>query len=149
VQIENFSDVVFNPTQQNIGDECRTLTDGRGVDLVFDCAGIMPALEAGMDALCFDGLYVNVAGWEKPMTLPMGSFMLKQITVKASMSYTDQDFAETVELFKAGRFKGYEKMVTDRIALEDVVTKGFEELVNHKDDHIKILVTPRASILSN
>ena len=83
------------------------------------------------------------------MTLPMETFMLKQITVRASMSYTDEDFRQTVEMFKAGTFKGYEKMVTDRIALEDVVTKGFEELVNHKDDHIKILVTPKHGILSN
>ena len=148
-QIEEFSDVVFNPMEQKIGDECRALTKGRGVDMVFDCAGILPALEAGMDALCFDGIYVNVAGWEKPMTLPMGSFMLKQITVRASMSYTDEDFRQTVELFKAGKFKGYEKMVTDRILLEDVVKKGFEQLVDHKDDHIKIMVTPRRDALNS
>jgi threonine dehydrogenase-like Zn-dependent dehydrogenase len=53
-----------------------------------------------------------------------------------------------VELFKAGKFKGYEKMVTDRILLEDVVTKGFEQLINRKDDHIKIMVTPRRGALS-
>jgi 2-desacetyl-2-hydroxyethyl bacteriochlorophyllide A dehydrogenase len=148
-QIEEASDAVFNPMQQNIGDECRALTDGKGVDMVFDCAGILPALEAGMDALCFNGIYVNVAGWESPMTLPMGGFMLKQLTVRSSMSYTDEDFRQTVELFKAGRFEGYQKMVTDRILLEDVVTKGFDELVDHKDDHIKILVTPKREILSS
>jgi 2-desacetyl-2-hydroxyethyl bacteriochlorophyllide A dehydrogenase len=148
-QIEEFADGVLDPMEQNVGEECRKLTEGRGVDMVFDCAGILPALEAGMDALCFDGIYVNVAGWEKPMTLPMGTFMLKQITVRASMSYTDEDFRQTVELFKAGKFKGFEKMVTDRISLEDVVTKGFEQLVEHKDDHIKIMVTPRKDALSN
>ena len=58
-QIEGFADVVFNPINQNIGSECRALTQGRGVDMVFDCAGILPALEAGMDALCFDGIYVR------------------------------------------------------------------------------------------
>jgi hypothetical protein len=36
-------------------------------------------------------------------------------------------------------------MVTSRIALEDVVHKSFDELVSNKDDHIKILVTPRQS----
>lgn len=34
-------------------------------------------------------------------------------------------------------------MVTSRISLEDVVAKGFEELVNHRDDHIKILISPK------
>lgn len=34
-------------------------------------------------------------------------------------------------------------MVTSRILLEDVVGKGFLELIEKKDDHIKILVTPK------
>jgi hypothetical protein len=42
-----------------------------------------------------------------------------------------------------GQFQGYEKMVTSRVALEDVVEKGFEELVNNRDDQIKILISPK------
>ena len=44
-----------------------------------------------------------------------------------------------------GKYDGYEGMVTSRIPLEDVVAKGFEELINNKDEHIKILVTPKKS----
>ena len=32
-------------------------------------------------------------------------------------------------------------MVTSRINLDDVVDKGFEELITNKGNHIKILVT--------
>jgi hypothetical protein len=38
---------------------------------------------------------------------------------------------------------GYEQMVTSRISLEDLVKLGFEELINNKDDHIKILISPK------
>lgn len=69
--------------------------------------------------------------------------MLKEITMKASMSYTDDDFRETVDAFVAGKFKGVQTMITDRVQLEDVAAKGFEALVKNKDDHIKILVTPK------
>ncbi len=34
-----------------------------------------------------------------------------------------------------------------RIALDDVVQKGFEELVNNKDEHVKIMVTPKRELL--
>ena len=44
-----------------------------------------------------------------------------------------------------GKYDGYEGMVTSRISVEDVVAKGFEELINNKDEHIKILVTPKKS----
>lgn len=53
-------------------------------------------------------------------------------------------FEQNNKLMSSGKFPGYETMVTDRISLEDVVSKGFEELINNKDDHIKILVSPRA-----
>lgn len=49
----------------------------------------------------------------------------------------------------SGEYKGFEKLITARIALDDVVTKGFEELVNNKDDHVKILVTPKPELLVN
>ncbi|EXJ79935.1 hypothetical protein A1O3_08220 [Capronia epimyces CBS 606.96] len=142
------ADEVFNPLQIKVGDRCRELTDGKGVDLVFDCAGIAPGLVDGMDALRAGGTYVNVAGWEEPFVVPMGLFMMKELVLRVAMAYTDEDFREVVEEFVAGKFKGAEQMITSRILLDDVVTKGFEELVNHKDDHVKILVTPKPECLA-
>ncbi|SMQ52514.1 unnamed protein product [Zymoseptoria tritici ST99CH_3D7] len=56
--------------------------------------------------------------------------------------------ARVVDDFVAGKFEGVEKMITSRIALQDVVTKGFDELINNKDEHVKILVTPREDFLA-
>ncbi len=68
-QTRQFVDVVLDPTKVKVGDECRRLTDDNGgVDIVFDCAGIMPGLRDGMDALRRGGTYVNVAGWEKDVS---------------------------------------------------------------------------------
>jgi threonine dehydrogenase-like Zn-dependent dehydrogenase len=53
-----------------------------------------------------------------------------------------------MQMMAEGKLKGYEKMVTARISLDDVVSKGFEELINHKDDHIKIMVTPKRQLAS-
>jgi hypothetical protein len=47
----------------------------------------------------------------------------------------------------SGAFHGYEGMVTKRIVVDDVVKGGFKELIEHKDDHIKILVTPKVQLL--
>lgn len=33
-------------------------------------------------------------------------------------------------------------MVTSKIYIDDVVEKGFDELVTNRDHHVKILVTP-------
>lgn len=117
-QTAKFVDVVLNPREVKVGDKCRELTDGKGVDIVFDCAGIMPGLKDGMDALRRGGTYVNVAGWETEVSrayrwtasmltvfqciVPMQHFMLKEIIFRASMAYTEKDFKETVEAWIAG-----------------------------------------------
>ena len=46
-----------------------------------------------------------------------------------------------------GKYKGAESMITARIALDDVVDQGFEALVKHKDEHSKIIATPKAELL--
>jgi len=45
--------------------------------------------------------------------------------------------------FTIDKFQGLEQLVTSRIMLDDVVDKGFEELLRNKDQQIKILVTPQ------
>ncbi|OAP58748.1 chlorophyll synthesis pathway protein BchC [Fonsecaea erecta] len=142
-QAKAIVDRVIDPRTESVGDVCRELTGGKGVDVVFDCAGVLPALEAGFDALKRTGTFVNIAVWEKPIQLPFLQFFFKEIKVLSSCCYNDQDFKEVMELMAKGAFPGYEKMVTSRISLEDAGPKGFEELVNHKDDQIKILISPK------
>lgn len=36
-------------------------------------------------------------------------------------------------------------MITSKVYIEDIVSKGFEELVKNKDQHVKILITPNKS----
>jgi threonine dehydrogenase-like Zn-dependent dehydrogenase len=67
-QNKEMADEVFDPTKENVGDRARELTDGEGVNAVFDCAGIQRALDAGMDALRYKGTYTNVAMWETPVS---------------------------------------------------------------------------------
>ena len=57
----------IDPRSEKVGEICFELTGGKGVDVVFDCAGVQVALEAGFDALKHAGTFVNIAVWEKPV----------------------------------------------------------------------------------
>ncbi|KAK5124856.1 hypothetical protein LTR85_001046 [Meristemomyces frigidus] len=148
-QCQKLSSRVLDPTQVKVPDECRKLTKDEGVDVVFDCAGITPGMHDGSAALRPKGTYVNVAGWETPFVLPLGVFMFNELTLKMSLGYNEKDFGDTVRDFIAGKFEGAEQMVTARIALEDVQEKGFEQLVKHRDEHVKILATPKRELLAS
>ena len=144
-QVSEYAWAVINPIKENVGDKCRELTGGEGVDVVFDCAGVPVGLEAGFDAIRSSGLYIMVAVWEKPLTLDCWTFLKKNITVKGVLIFDTEDFEEVMRWMAEGKLVGYEKMVTGRISVEDIVEKGFKELVNNKDEHIKILVSPKKS----
>lgn len=73
--------------------------------------------------------------------------MLKEISIKWSMAYDHKDFKAVVDDFIKGHFAGVEKMITSRILLQDLPGRGFEELINNKDNHVKILATPKEELL--
>lgn len=148
-QCESWAKAILNPMTQKIPQECRALTkDNEGIDVVFDCAGITPGMRDGFSALRPKGTFVNVAGWETPFEIPFGDFMSKEITIKATLAYDEKDFGDTVRDFVQGKFKGAESMITARIGLDDLVEKGFEELVQNKEKHSKIIVTPSKELLA-
>ncbi|KPI35948.1 putative diacetyl [(R)-acetoin forming] 2 [Cyphellophora attinorum] len=142
-QVAHLVEVVVDPTSQDLVAECRRMTHDSGVDVVFDCAGAMQAMNAAFQALRIRGTYVNVAvAWSSPPVIPLIPFMLKEITIKAALTYEDEDFAAVVADFCAGRYESLESMVTARIGLDDVVEEGFNQLIRPDNTHIKILVRP-------
>lgn len=66
-QVAEFASTVLNPINENVGQKCMELTNGVGVEIVFDCAGVPAGLNSAFEALRFEGLYVMVAVWEKPV----------------------------------------------------------------------------------
>lgn len=59
--VKELVEEVFDPKTANVPDRCKELTGGRGVDIVFDCAGIERAMLDGMSSLKWNGLYMNIA----------------------------------------------------------------------------------------
>ncbi|KAK2733651.1 hypothetical protein FQN55_003289 [Onygenales sp. PD_40] len=137
------ADAVFDPTEVDLGLKCRELTGGKGVGVVFDCAGTQEGFKAGCDSLKSQGTYANLAIPKIPLTLPFAHFISKELTFKAFLAYNENDFKETVTAFNAGHFAGVERMITRRVHLEDIVEKGFKELTENAGNHIKILATAR------
>lgn len=138
---------LFNPTTDHVAKECRERTNGNGVDVVFDTAGVESAMQAGMQSLKLRGTYVNIAGWRTPFHIPMQYAMFREITIKFSLGNNDNDYQEVVKDFVAGKFKGAEQLITRRLPVEELAEKGLEELVRNKDDHVKIVATWKKELL--
>lgn len=88
-QVAEFASSILDPVKDDVEKGCRDVTDGEGVDMVFDCAGVQVALDAGFKAIAHEGVYVMVAVWEKAMMVPCLEFLRKHVTFKGTFIIGD------------------------------------------------------------
>jgi len=129
---------VINPREEDPVQKLHELTGG-GVDVAFEVTGVPAVLQQAIDSTSFEGETVIVSIWEKEAGIQPNNIVLKERNVKGIIAYRDI-FPAVMELMKRGYFPA-EKLVTKRIKLEEIVTEGFETLMNEKDQ-VKILVKP-------
>lgn len=129
---------VINPREEDPVQKLHELTGG-GVDVAFEVTGVPTVLQQAIDSTSFEGETVIVSIWEKEAGIQPNNIVLKERNVKGIIAYRDI-FPAVMELMKRGYFSA-EKLVTKRIKLEEIVTEGFETLMNEKDQ-VKILVKP-------
>lgn len=130
---------VVNPIKEDIFAKVLELTNGDGVDLVLDCAGVQPGVDQGLKCLCTRGTLLNVAVWENRSTLDMNEIVFREKCYMGSATYTKHDFEAVIKAIDDGRIKPG-AMITGKIALEEVEEAGFRRLIEEKDRHVKILV---------
>ena len=136
------ADVVVDPAEEDLVTRCKDLTNGRGVDVVFDCAGVQAAMDQAVNTLCARGCYVNVAIWEAKCTITPVLFNFKERSYLGVATYQEGDYQAVIDAISSGRIKP-EGMITKKIKLDQVVDEGFSALIHDKENQVKILVAAR------
>ncbi|RTE80797.1 hypothetical protein BHE90_004689 [Fusarium euwallaceae] len=130
---------VIDPTKNDVTKVVLELTNGKGADVVFDCAGVPSTIKGSCDAVRTKGTIVNVAIWEKEIAFNPNWITWKESCYKSVLGYQDIDFNAVIDKMATGAIKPG-CMVTRRIKLENVVKDGIEALINDKENHVKILI---------
>ena len=133
---------IVDPSKEDIVARSRELFDGLGPHVVFECAGVQASMDAAVSAVRGAGTIVNIAIFEKELTFPANILNRKSITYVGSNIYTRGEFQEVIDAIANGKLKNPEKMITAKVPLEDGVKGAFEELINSRDKHVKILIKP-------
>lgn len=66
-QVQAIGCIIIDSTTTDVASIVREITGGHGATVVFDCAGVQPAFQAGMEALGKRGTLVMVASWIQPV----------------------------------------------------------------------------------
>jgi (R,R)-butanediol dehydrogenase / meso-butanediol dehydrogenase / diacetyl reductase len=132
---------VFDPTADDFGERIAELTNGLGVDVSIECSGTSPGLGSCITNTRKRGGVVQTGLHTKPATLDAMMLSDKEISLVGSWCYLITDWPRIIRLIAAGKYP-VAKAITTTIDLEDVVTQGFDALVDPKSEQLKLLVAP-------
>ncbi|HLQ34494.1 MAG TPA: zinc-binding dehydrogenase, partial [Chloroflexota bacterium] len=131
-----------DPREDESGEAVREHFGSAGVEVTFEAAGTQPALAAALAALAKRGVCVVVSAWAGEARLDALSLLRREIDIRFAFGCEAlQDFPAVLRLMSAGTIDAG-AIVSDQIALEDIVAQGYEELLANREKHVKILVNP-------
>ena len=131
---------VLDPREVDVVEAVDELTEGRGADVTFECAGVDQVLATAIRATRAGGTCVNVAIWGREAQVAMNDLVFREVSVLGSLAYA-HDHPATIEMVASGRVDPFQ-FITGRIRLDDIVEKGFRELIDNKEGNVKVLVQP-------
>jgi 2-desacetyl-2-hydroxyethyl bacteriochlorophyllide A dehydrogenase len=130
-----------DPGEQDVARVVRRFAgehERRGADVVFDCAGAAPALEAGLKALRRGGTGVLVAAYGREIPVFLDRVMGKEISLIGSIAYRDE-FPDVLRLLAEGRIDP-EPFISHTFALDDI-EQAFRTQADAQQA-VKVLVQP-------
>lgn len=108
-----------------------------GVHVAFEVTGVPRVLPQCIDCTRHEGQVLIVSIWEGDAAFHPNTVVLKERQLQGTIAYRNV-YPAVMELMCQGYFSA-ERLVTKRIALDDIVAQGFEALVAEKSQ-VKILV---------
>lgn len=134
------ADHVLDPREVDVVEAVQEITAGRGADVSFECAGIDQVLATAIRSTRAGGTCVNVAIWGHEATVQMNDLVFREVNVLGSLAYCG-DHPATIALVRDGKVDPFQ-FITGRIGLDDIVEQGFRELIDNKEENVKVLVSP-------
>ncbi|WP_200809005.1 2,3-butanediol dehydrogenase [Demequina sp. NBRC 110051] len=102
--IASFGATVVDPINDSLAGAVQLLTDGEGVSVAFDAAGVGPAIEGAIASLAPTGRLVVVALHERPFAVGGLSLVRAELDVVGAMGYLQHEYDEVIEAMRAGAY---------------------------------------------
>ena len=97
--------MVVNLGERSLLDALREVTDGRGVDVAFECAGHESSVCGCLEALRPMGRYTQVGICGREIKFPIDQIFYKQLKLSGSICYTAGTWARMMKIYAQGRIR--------------------------------------------
>ncbi|WP_020610969.1 zinc-dependent alcohol dehydrogenase [Sediminispirochaeta bajacaliforniensis] len=112
------ADLVVNVSREKLLDLVGDLTDGRGVDVVFECSGSAPGTRTGLEAVKKYGQFVQIGLAGKPFEVDFPRICYKEIKVTGSLGSIWSSWDSAIRLVSTGKVN-LKALATHEFKLED------------------------------
>jgi (R,R)-butanediol dehydrogenase/meso-butanediol dehydrogenase/diacetyl reductase len=136
------ADIAVDPTAESLAEQVQSETDV-GVDIAFEVAGLEPTLDQAIKSTKRGGHTTVVSVFEDRVAVEVNDISMLERSVNGTRAYhaggrAHDDYEIAVGMLAEGHFDA-EPLVTDHIALSNIVEDGFEQLLKDKSS-VKILI---------
>jgi (R,R)-butanediol dehydrogenase / meso-butanediol dehydrogenase / diacetyl reductase len=134
-------DHVIDPFNEDYKSIINNNTNDIGVDIAIDCSGVQAAFDIGLRALRKGGTLAVTAIYKEGIKVSSRQLTFGEKKIVGVIGYKES-FKGVIDLLSAKAFDP-SPLITTKISLDDILTKGFGELIRNNQDNIKILVAPK------
>ena len=124
--------------QEDLMEIVQEETEGKGVDLAIECAGVEGSVRNCLQVLRPLGHYVQVGHFGKDLLLPWDHVAFKQLHIDGSVAYTRATWSQTMRILEQGKLN-VRDVITHELSLQEW-QKGFEAA--EKKKAVKVLLYP-------
>jgi (R,R)-butanediol dehydrogenase / meso-butanediol dehydrogenase / diacetyl reductase len=130
--------LTHDPVAETLADHL--LRAGRpAVDACIECSGSGKGLETCLTSVKPGGTVVQLGLFSGPVQVDIDLVVRRGIRLEGTIGWSVRGWPRMIDLIASGRIP-VEKIVSDEIALEDVLAAGFERLLDPAAEASKVLV---------
>jgi L-iditol 2-dehydrogenase len=123
---------------RKLQDAIEEYTNGKGVDVAFECAGVGGSVRGCLDSLRPMGQHIQVAICGQDIQFPIDRIFYKQLTMSGSVCYTSNTWDRMMKIYASGTIS-FKDMISAKLPISDWQT-AFDLCITRKA--LKVLMYP-------
>ncbi|NLF27377.1 MAG: galactitol-1-phosphate 5-dehydrogenase [Clostridiales bacterium] len=135
------ADLALNPAQRDLAAEAREMLGSDRFDATIEAVGATPTVRDSIRYLKNKGTAVWVGNAAPFVEVPMQEIVTRELTVRGTYIYSNQDFEESLALIGDGSFD-LDYLVSEIVGMEEAVGM-FDRLASGAGKLIKVLISMR------
>lgn len=136
--IEAHGGVYVDTARQDAAEAVERWTEGRLTDVVYECIGLEPTLDQAVRMTKPGGRIMVMGVFGKKPAVDMNTLQEAERAILTSQAHVDE-IATALERLRTGGIDAAE-LITREVTLDTLVADGFEHLIAHAPEHIKVLI---------